>query len=115
MVLGDFGTDAEEEGADGELGLAEGGGAAADKGAGQLLELLGGGLGEGLGQLLDFLLLLLGQRLAHGGSADSSGGFLAGTAPTEIVYKDSTKYPDAHTEIRLARLFAGRWPRGWVW
>jgi hypothetical protein len=96
VLLVGLGADLEDV-ADGELGLAEGGGAAADEGAGQLLELLGGGLGDGLGQLLDFLFLFLGQRLAHGGSWDSWGGFLAGTAPTELAYQFSTKYPDAHT------------------
>jgi hypothetical protein len=97
VLLVGLGADAQEDVADGELGLAEGGVAAADEGAGQLFELLGGGLGDGLGQLLDFPVLLLGQRLAHGGSWDGSGGLLAETAPSELVYKFSTKYPDAHT------------------
>jgi len=91
VLLVSLSADAQEDIADGEFGLAEGGVAAADEGAGQLLELLGGRFGDGPRQLLDFPFLFLGQRLAHGSSSDSSGGFLAETAPTELVYKDSTK------------------------
>jgi hypothetical protein len=97
VLLVGFDADAEQDVADGELGLAEGRAAAGDEGACQLEEVVGGGLGEGFGELLGFVFLDGVEGLRHGSSSDKGGGFFIGTSLLRLVYKNSTKFRDAHT------------------
>ncbi len=63
----------------------------------QLEELGGGGLGDGLGQLLGFGFLGGVECFLHGGVSHRGGGFFTATSRLRLVYKNSTKFRDAHT------------------
>jgi len=88
--------------ADLELGVAEQLAVAlGDEGAGHVQEVLLGRLGQGAGELLGLGFLLGGQRFLHGILTEGTGGFLAETAHSSFVYKESTNFRDAYTRSAL--------------
>jgi hypothetical protein len=94
-----LGAGAVDEVAEVELGLSEGVLAGtADQQAGDGEDIAGEGLGDVGGELLGLGFLFSGQWFLHDALTDRERGFLAGTAHTFFVYKDSTNWRYAHTK-----------------